>query len=180
MRKGLVALSLAVAWSVPAYAQSPTEPATLDEQLALFKSLCFDGFPDGARFTEAVAAPALGLTKQPAPASMPEIGTSWTSAKFGVGYVDSPAMPRDLPNPQCSVVARAEVGELAATGAPAITAALGLPAGKVRGKGLNQNVEWNMPGRDGDTVRMFYGIRPKQGGSPERRLSLLNLRGKRK
>lgn len=179
---GFSALALLLAaGAAPADMQGSLEPVTTGDAVSLFRKLCFDPFPEAAKFTAVIADPALGFTKVPkTPSEAMQPGDSWYSSRANVTYADAEWLPRDLPSPQCTVTVRLDGAPAHADIAAALGTALSLPAVKARGGAARAVSQWDMPGQAPDKLRLFLETQALPSGAHEARFALLNLRGKKK
>jgi len=167
------ALSIALS---SAHAQPSREPVSGAWLVATFKSACFEPFGDREKVRAAAESSALGFTAiAPGPGPALPGSQGWESPRARLGYSTGEGMPRDLPAPQCSLTALAAPGYDHAATATALTAALGLPPGKSRGRNGRFTTEWNYPGIGRDKRRLFLSAEPGPAGT-QLRVSLLNLR----
>jgi hypothetical protein len=157
------------------------QPVAIGDAAGLFKKLCFDPFPESAKFTALIADPTLGFVKKPkTPSEAMQPGDIWYAPNASVTYSDADWLPRDLPSPQCTVTVALEGAPTHAEVASAVAAALALPAVKSSGSPARATSQWDMPGRGTDKFRLFLNTQALPSGSHEANLILLNLRGKKK
>lgn len=161
-------------------AENAADEATASQPaFELFKTICFDAFPDPAAAAEAIATHPAGFVKiEKSGMSATQPGDAWTSGDITVTYVDADWLPRDLPSPQCSVSVPLTAGASHSEIATAFGSNFDLPKGKI-GKDKPRSISrWDMPGEGKDTWRIFLATEPDGQGSTLQ-ISLLNLRAKK-
>ena len=176
----IVALSLQGS-AAPAAMQSSLQSVDANEAVNLFKQICFDPFPDPAKFDAVVAASAFGLVKAPeTPSEAMQPGDAWYSAKARVTYVNADWLPRNFGTPQCSVTVNVGGNPTNADIVNILINELKLPNAKSSGNAANTLNQWDLPGIGADKWRLFARTQAGLPGGFEAQFSLLNLRGKKK
>jgi hypothetical protein len=155
--------------SPPEPALPPSDPAAA---FALFKTVCFDPYPDTRGFTAAMAGLPQFVQWQPTTDIERLIpGKTWHSQTARVQYWERPGV---LPPPQCQVFSTAPAGTEPEQLFPRLAASLGLARGRISGNKRNRTAMWDLEQLDGTRWRVILGTR-QQDGQMQIRLSILNL-----
>lgn len=147
--------------------------------ISTFRKGCFDPFPDTAKVEAAMGAqpgfrpykPASDFDAQ-VQALMPS--HMWMSQGMTVRFIARGVSSRDMPDPQCTVMATVAGDQQPEALFSQIAGELGLPAGKVVGKKRYRTSMWDIARPEGRHWRVVAGTQQGSDGL-HLRLSMLNL-----
>ncbi|KQN08544.1 hypothetical protein ASE85_16535 [Sphingobium sp. Leaf26] len=173
-----------VATAAPVIRYDPTDralalsaPASV---VATFRRACFDPFPDGKKVAAVMSVAGTGFSAyQPASQLDSQIqalfpSSMWMSPTMTVRFIARGADAGDMPDPQCSVMARVAADEQPEALFSVLAGEVGLPAGKVVGKKRYRTSMWDIARADGQRWRVILGTQREDDGL-HLRLSMLNL-----
>ena len=169
-RIGILAAALLLAAAARREAPPAYEPISIADAIAYWARLCVATMPDRGAFAAAFAAEPGWVQFRKREGGHPVLGLFWRSPRGELAYVDH-SMPTET-NQGCHYSFRTEPGYNHGEAERALTATLGLDAGRSEGNAREPQTRWEGTLPNGTRVRIFLSSSVPGLGGPAATLSI--------